>query len=91
MGEGCMGRNCMNGGCGDQTGEIGGYRGGEHCIGKGGCHTGEIGPQLSMDGEGDAREVARRLVGGGPILGSISSKADLSFEALDMQFFSLHI
>ena len=43
-----------------------------------------------MDGEGDAQEVAYRLVGGGPILGSISSKADLFFEALNMRFFSLY-
>jgi hypothetical protein len=44
-----------------------------------------------MDGEENAREVARHLVGGGPVLGSISSKVDLFFKALDMWFFSLHI
>ena len=45
---------------------------------------------MSINGEGDAREVARRLAGGEPTLGSISSKADLFFEALVMRFFSLH-
>jgi hypothetical protein len=44
MGEGCIGRNCINGGCGDWTGEIGECRDRGHCIGVGGCCTGEIGP-----------------------------------------------
>ena len=44
MGEDCTGRNCMDGGGRDQTGEIGGCRGGGRCIGGGECCIGETGP-----------------------------------------------
>jgi hypothetical protein len=43
IGKGCTGINCMDRGCGDQTGEIGGYKGRGYCINGGEYHTGETG------------------------------------------------